>query len=113
TRARMSETIDEIEETITRTREDLRRKLDILGKVRDKPLQSAGMALGAGLVLGLLTGGKRRSAPDPSTARRAERWEARSRRLLSIARDQESEIKELRDLLDAAAQALEDQSERM
>lgn len=112
TRAQLSETIEEIEETILRTRDDLRRKLDVLGRVREKPLESVGVALVAGLVLGLLTGGgKKRSAADRELARKAEHWEARARRLLEIARDQEEEIADLRAVLDEALLALESGSD--
>jgi hypothetical protein len=57
TRARMSETIDEIEGAILRKKEKLRAKLDVLAPVRERPLQTLGAIFGIGLALGLLTGG--------------------------------------------------------
>jgi ElaB/YqjD/DUF883 family membrane-anchored ribosome-binding protein len=57
TRARMSGTIDEIEDVLLRRKEKIQNKLDPFSAVRDRPLQSAGIVFGAGLVLGLLTGG--------------------------------------------------------
>ena len=57
TRARMSDTIDEIEEAILRKKEKLRAKLDVLAPVRERPLQTIGAIFGVGLALGLLTGG--------------------------------------------------------
>ncbi len=57
TRARMSETINEIEGVLVRRKERIQDRLDILSPVRENPLPSAGIALGAGLLLGLLTGG--------------------------------------------------------
>lgn len=57
TRARMSGTIDEIEDALLRRKEKIQHRLDPFSAVRSKPLQSAGIVFGAGLVLGLLTGG--------------------------------------------------------
>jgi ElaB/YqjD/DUF883 family membrane-anchored ribosome-binding protein len=57
TRARMSGTIDEIEDVLLRRKEKIQHKLDPFSAVRKRPLQSAGIVFGAGLVLGLLTGG--------------------------------------------------------
>ncbi|HEX6068963.1 MAG TPA: hypothetical protein VFZ18_04050 [Longimicrobiaceae bacterium] len=57
TRARMSDTIDEIEGAILRKKEELRAKLDVLAPVRERPLQAVGAIFGIGLALGLLTGG--------------------------------------------------------
>lgn len=57
TRTRMSETIDEIEDTLVRQKASIQDRMDILARVRERPLPSAGAALGAGLILGLLTGG--------------------------------------------------------
>jgi|GEM_PF-2231779 len=115
TRERMSETIDEIEGVIARKREQLQDRLDVLAPVRERPLPAAGIAFGAGLVLGLLTGGdeeehefhpRARSlrldgeAHDPyvgDVEERARMWEARARRLLQVARDQEEQIRELQE----------------
>jgi ElaB/YqjD/DUF883 family membrane-anchored ribosome-binding protein len=139
TRARMSETIDEIEGVLVRKKEEIQNRLDVLAPVRENPWPSMGIALGAGLVLGLLTGGgddedeemeedvhfrrqvgyASRSQLDYTRARtdsagygartesasyrtrtdlehRTEILEERTRRLLSIARDQEDEIRRLR-----------------
>jgi hypothetical protein len=41
TRARMSETLDEIEENLLRTKENIRRRFDVIGRVRERPLESA------------------------------------------------------------------------
>lgn len=57
TRERMSETIDAIEEQLLRRKEEIQERLDIFAPVRERPLPSVGAALGAGLLLGLLTGG--------------------------------------------------------
>ncbi|MBA2246264.1 MAG: DUF3618 domain-containing protein [Gemmatimonadota bacterium] len=57
TRARMSETINEIEEVLVRRKEQIQDRLDVLSPIKDNPLPSAGVAFGAGLLLGLLTGG--------------------------------------------------------
>lgn len=111
TRARMSDTIDEIEDVLVRQKERIQDRLDVLAPVREHALPAAGAALGAGLLLGLLTGGDDDDEDDYDLeveggygygdrarhhARRADLWENRARRLLSIARDQEEEIEELR-----------------
>lgn len=57
TRARMSGTIDEIEDALLRRKERMQHRLDPFSTVRERPLQAAGIVFGAGLVLGLLTGG--------------------------------------------------------
>ncbi len=105
TRARMSETIDEIEEALLRKKADLRERFDVGARLREKPLAVVGVALGAGLILGLLTGGGkagRRKADRERAEReaRASRWERRARRLLSIARAQESRIDQLESAVD-------------
>lgn len=118
TRARMSGTIDEIEDALLRRKEDIREKLDVLAPVREQPLKTLGMIFGAALVLGLLTGGgkSRDREEDKRTSRRvrvdvdeneaeddgeeeaalawqrAEEWEDRAHRLLRIARIQENEL---------------------
>ncbi len=105
TRARMSETIDEIEEALLRKKADLRERLDVPARLREKPLAVVGVALGAGLLLGLLTGGGKASRKKEEGERaereaRASRWERRARRLLSIARAQESRIDQLESAVD-------------
>lgn len=67
TRARMSETIDEIEGAILRKKEKLRAKLDVLAPVRERPLQTVGAIFGIGLALGLLTGGDDDDDEDEAT----------------------------------------------
>jgi hypothetical protein len=107
TRARISDTIDEIEGKILQKKERIEQRLDVLAPVRDRPLRVLGAVFGAGLALGLLTGGgrddeerddgdgeERGGASDP-----AELWEGRARRLLRIAREQEEEIEALRERL--------------
>ena len=110
TRARMSETIDDIEEALVRKKEQFQDKMDVLGPVRENALPSAGIALGAGLLLGLITGGDEdereyrertrhtrysRAAEDEAEhwRRRAQTWEDRAYRLRDIAREQEDEIR--------------------
>lgn len=122
TRARMSETIDEIEDVLLRKKKKIREQLDVLAPVREEPLKTLGMIFGAALALGLLTGGggrKDSSARDEDDheevllrARiveeedddeeaeaeaalaweRAEAWEDRAHRLLRIAKAQEAEL---------------------
>lgn len=99
TRERMSETLDEIEESIAEKKDWLREQLDIGARIREKPLHAAGIVLGAGVLLGLVTGGGRRvsSRELEAAAARGAVWEGRARRLLDIARSQEEEIERLRD----------------
>ena len=110
TRARMSETIDEIEVVLLQKKADLREKLDIFRKVRERPLAAVGGALAAGLVLGLLTGGGKKKAPTQvviaaAPPRGPDVWESRARRLLAVARQQQEEIELLRALQDEAEEA--------
>ncbi|MEX2570336.1 MAG: hypothetical protein WD737_03455 [Gemmatimonadota bacterium] len=102
TRARMSDTLDDIEGVLLRKRAHLQEQLDVGARVREKPLHAAGIALGVGLVLGLLTGGGRRGDDEDERAReiadqKAELWESRARRLLEIARVQEQDLEDLED----------------
>lgn len=121
TRARMSETIDQIEgellrkkEKILRTKEDIEEKMDVLAPARrtarENPLPTVGGIFLVGLVLGWLTGGSdeddgpepavRRFAPDFDRERtyvdhweeRANTWEQRARRLMSVASELEDEL---------------------
>jgi ElaB/YqjD/DUF883 family membrane-anchored ribosome-binding protein len=113
TRARMSGTIDNIEDALVRKKEEIQHRFDIIAPVRENPWPSMGIALGAGLVLGLLTGGEdeedeedeererhvyriHAGASAADWERRAEILEERTQRLLAIARDQEEEIRRLR-----------------
>lgn len=106
TRARMSETIDEIEDALLRKKERIQDKLDVFAPVRRSPLPSVGIALGAGVLFGLITAGDddedddhrdfSRSAHRDEYLReleeRADSWESRARRLLRIAQEQEEEL---------------------
>ena len=115
TRARMSETIDEIEDVLLRKKEQIQDRLDVFAPVRERPLPILGAALGAGLLLGFLTGGGDEEDDEDEeenydyrlnygrarmlvgdTSERAELWERRARRLLRIAREQEAELEALR-----------------
>ncbi len=95
TRARMSETIDEIEDVLLRKKGDIISRFDVVARLKERPLQVAGAAALAGLLLGLLTGGGRANGSASSSGTRPELWEARARRLLAIARTQEEEIENL------------------
>jgi ElaB/YqjD/DUF883 family membrane-anchored ribosome-binding protein len=57
TRARISETIDEIEGALLQKKERIEDRLDVMAPVREQPMKTLGIVFGAGLVLGLLTGG--------------------------------------------------------
>jgi ElaB/YqjD/DUF883 family membrane-anchored ribosome-binding protein len=107
TRARMSETIDEIEEQLLRKKEAIQDRLDVFGVVRERPMQALGVVFGAGLLLGLVTGGDddeeeeetgghHRAGFDMDGAERSDTWEHRARRLLHIAQEQEAELERLR-----------------
>lgn len=118
TRARMSETIDQIEETLSRKKERLEERMDVMAPVRrtarENPLPTIGGVFLAGLVLGLLTGGGdeddeprpavRRYAVDFDRERaygshweeRSRTWERRARRLMDLANRQEAELLALR-----------------
>jgi len=111
TRERISGTLDEIEIALIRKKETLREQVDILARIRAHPLEVAGFVLGLGVLLGFLTGGGGRDK-DGGRARseaevRAALWEARARRLLTIARGQEEEIDDLEEALTDAAARLE------
>lgn len=109
TRARMSETIDDIEDALLRKKARIQDRMDVLAPVRERPIPSAAIALGAGLVLGLLTGGGgdeeddrdlrlTRASRDEfddeliAAEERAATWEARARRLMKVAREQEERL---------------------
>ncbi len=101
TRARMSETIGEIETVLVQKRAEIEDRLDVGARIRERPLHAVGIVLGAGLLLGLLTGGGGSDEDDEEKRRRlaadhrASLWEGRARRLLAIARAQEEELEEL------------------
>lgn len=103
TRARMSETIDEIEGALLRKRDDLRERLDFPARLREKPVQAVAIALGAGLLLGLLTAGEdraERSRREDEERRlrddeRAELAERRAEQLLALGQEQERRLERL------------------
>lgn len=121
TRARMSDTIDQIEGALLRKKENIEEKLDVMApvrrKARENPYPIIGGVFLAGLILGLLTGGDddeddekgpkpavRRFAADFDRERahgyhweeRATTWERRARRLMDLANRQEAELLDLR-----------------
>ena len=121
TRARMSDTIEQIEEALVRKRAQVEEKLDVMAPVRRKARENAYPLLGgvflAGLVLGYLTGesddedaGARpavrefgmnqdvrgRAAYSTHAQEQAELWERRARRLMEVANRQEAELMALR-----------------
>lgn len=100
TRARMSATIDEIEEVIVQKKNKLEDALDVVAKIREQPMKAAGIVFGVGLLLGFLTGGGSKVDEEEleESGQRTALWEERARRLLAIARTQEEEI----DALDRA-----------
>lgn len=123
TRARMSETIDQIEEQLLRRKERLQEQLDVRGQLRERlaparevveqrPLLLFGGVFAAALALGYLTG---ESASDddvevevrgegdvrgPSWRSRSRTWERRSRELLRRNHELEDELRALRARLD-------------
>lgn len=103
TRARMSDTIDEIEEALARKREQIQERLDVFSRVRERPLVFAGAAFGVGLLLGLLTGGGddeeelHGGVGGAEWRDRSDLWERRARRLLRVAREQEEKVRELQE----------------
>lgn len=120
TRARMSDTIEQIEEALVRKRAQVEEKLDVMAPVRRKARENAFPLLGgvflAGLVLGYLTGEsdddeaarpairefgmnqdvRGRAAYSTHAQEKAELWERRARRLMEVANQQEAELAALR-----------------
>ncbi len=89
TRERISATLDAIELRIDETKQDIRRKADVLRPVRERigasPWTALGIAAGAGLALGLLTGGdseeeERATARERRRRLRHQRHAARAQR---------------------------------
>ena len=111
TRARMSDTIDEIEATLLQKKEEIRNRLDVRARIKEKPLHAAGIVLGIGFLVGFLTGGDDDSSAVVVDDHRTALWEARARRLLRIARDQEGEIERLESSLAQLEQRLAEQEE--
>jgi ElaB/YqjD/DUF883 family membrane-anchored ribosome-binding protein len=104
TRARMSATIGEIEEVlldkkdvIVSTAKGIRDRLDPFYKARQHPMAAIGIVFGAGLLVGVLTGGKKRIPPPIVLPPPSDVWERRARRLLRIARGQREELETLRE----------------
>ncbi|HEX8431450.1 MAG TPA: DUF3618 domain-containing protein [Longimicrobium sp.] len=127
TRARMSETIDTIEEALLRKKGQIEEKLDVKAQVRERlspvtdrvnrqPLAIFGGVFGAGLVLGYITGdgddkprASKRSARLTAEAGdeygsdwkgRSRRWEEQARRLMKQNQEQEEELHRLRSRLE-------------
>lgn len=119
TRARMSDTIGQIEGALLRKKENIEEKLDVMApvrrKARENPYPIIGGVFLAGLILGFLTGDSdddedeappavRRFAADFDRERahgyhweeRATTWERRARRLMDVANRQEAELLEMR-----------------
>jgi hypothetical protein len=115
TRARMSDTIGQIEETLLRKKEQVEEKLDVMAPVRRKARENPYPVIGgvflAGLILGFLTGGDDDDDDEPTPAvrryavdfdreraygnhweERARTWERRARRLMDVANRQEAEL---------------------
>ena len=117
TRARMSQTIDQLDRALTKKKDEIQERLDVAAPVRERPLAFAGGVFGAGLLLGFLTGGKDRNAehdPDHVKIPRAllesigleeahgpggsgREWEGRARELMEVVARQEEQIRELRE----------------
>ncbi|HEX2201796.1 MAG TPA: DUF3618 domain-containing protein [Longimicrobium sp.] len=121
TRARMSSTIDQLESALIRKKERIEERLDVAAPVRERPLLYVGGVFAAGLVLGLLTGGKDRDEREVEERdlaygsvgggrslamasvdyegewkSRAREWENRARELMKTCTRQEAEIRTLR-----------------
>lgn len=94
TRARMSDTIGELEEVLLQKRARLRESLDLRARLAEKPMLAVGLVLGAGLIVGFLTSGG-----DRDRSRAIERgrrdWDGRSGRMLDLLREHEERIADL------------------
>ncbi len=77
TRERISATLDEIETRIDETRQEIRRRADVLRPVRERisaaPWRALAIGASAGLVLGLLTGSGGDADEEDEAERRARR----------------------------------------
>jgi hypothetical protein len=121
TRARMSQTIDQLEGVLLRKKEEISDRLDVTAPVRQNPWAFAGGVFGAGLLLGFATGGGKDHAEADAEYVKIPRalldgvgleeagnggsigngrgrgdWEARSRELMQVVARQEDEIQDLR-----------------
>ena len=78
TRARMSDTIEQIEETLLRKKENIEERLDVMApvrrKARENPYPIIGGVFLAGLILGLLTGGDDDEDESPRRPCGGTRW---------------------------------------
>ncbi len=95
-RGRISATLDEIEDRIDETREQIREKANVLrpvrSRIRENPLPMIGAAAGAGLVLGLLTGGEeheKKRMLDKDARRDLREWRAERRERMREHLDRE------------------------
>lgn len=120
TRARMSRTIDELEEALVRKKERLEERLDVAAPVRERvrsaPLLYAGGVFAAALAAGYLSG-DHDGAPAASPAedrdekprgrgkKKSGRWEKRARELEETCERQDEEIRALRASLASAPPA--------
>lgn len=121
TRARMSQTIDQLEGVLLRKKDEIQERLDFTAPVRQNPWAFTGGVFGAGLLLGFATGGKKDDVDDDhvkiprallegigleEAGRRGKgrsgsgapvgEWEDRSRELMRIVARQDEEIRDLR-----------------
>jgi hypothetical protein len=118
TRARMSNTIGEIEGALQRRKDQIQDRLDFTAPVRRSPWAYAAGVFGAGLALGVITGGKDRGDDDDADHVKVPRalleglgvestaalqaagrgsWEGRARELMKVIARQEEEIRALRE----------------
>ena len=124
TRARMSRTIDELEEALVRKKERLEERLDVAAPVRERvrsaPLLYAGGVFAAALAAGYLSGDHDDEPSAERPAREADgerpqrrgkkenRWETRARELEETCVRQEEEIRALRASLAGASDVEEE-----
>lgn len=110
TRGRISATLDEIEDRIGETREQVKAKVNVLRPVRSgirrRPWPGLGIAFGTGLLFGLLTGGEEEEearAPrrgerpllSPEARHERRRWRATRRARLEERRHDAHEQKRM------------------
>jgi ElaB/YqjD/DUF883 family membrane-anchored ribosome-binding protein len=95
TRARMSETIDEIEGALLQKKARIQDRLDVLSPIRENPLAAVGAVFVGGLLLGLITGGRGRD-DEPELGEAAGMMAGAAARQLRRGRDDLEEIWEKR-----------------